>query len=69
MTNKAYEVLEAGRQEAVRSITISTKTGTKNAWYYTYMGELEFAQSMGFITDAERQERVTQFRKDIKFNE
>ena len=48
------EVLTSTRAEALRSIeSAGSSYGTKNAWYYTHVGEIEMAFFLGLISDKE----------------
>lgn len=64
--NKAEEILEAMKDEAVCMIRSTHTPSIKNAWYYSHLGSLDFARQIGFISEERRQELYKEFNKAIE---
>lgn len=65
-TNKAEEILETMKDEAVHMIQSTHVSSIKNAWYYSHLGSLDFARQIGIISEERRQELYKEFNKAIE---
>jgi predicted Rossmann-fold nucleotide-binding protein len=65
LSKTAEELLEAMKTEYLRRIESAHVLSVKNAWYYSYLGSLDFARQMGLISEEHRQELCREFSKAI----
>ena len=61
----AIKILNDMGAECAREILKAKSENAKKAWYYTHMGELEYAQQLGIVSDQERQKMVRDFKKSV----
>ena len=65
LSKTTEELLEAMKTEYLRRIESAHVLSVKNAWYYSYLGSLDFARQMGLISEEHRQELCQKFSKAI----
>lgn len=56
MNQDVEKLIAAMKEETAREIGRAKSLASKIAWYWTYIGSLDMAQQLGYITDARRQE-------------
>ena len=68
MQKKAEAILETMKNESLRMIHSTETSSTKNAWYYSHLGSLDFAKQMGLISEERRQELYREFSRAVESN-